>query len=130
MTRLLVDTCIFSYILKGDTRAILYRKHLKDNLSCLSFISVAEVYQWALERNWGERRTTEMKAFMNQFSLIPHDDKLSWEWARVRTLKGRPLPLNDAWVAATALRHDLPLVTHNRRNFENIPGLKLVSESV
>jgi predicted nucleic acid-binding protein len=35
----------------------------------------------------------------------------------------------DAWVAAVALRHGMPLVTHNRKHFEDIPDLTLISES-
>jgi predicted nucleic acid-binding protein len=34
----------------------------------------------------------------------------------------------DAWIAATALRHGLRLVTHNRRHFEGITGLRIISE--
>jgi predicted nucleic acid-binding protein len=28
----------------------------------------------------------------------------------------------DAWIAANALRHDIPLLTHNRKHYEH-PGL-------
>jgi tRNA(fMet)-specific endonuclease VapC len=34
----------------------------------------------------------------------------------------------DAWAAAVALRHGLPLVTHNRKHFEPVPGLTIISE--
>ena len=34
----------------------------------------------------------------------------------------------DAWIAAVALRNGMPLVTHNRRHFEGIPGLTVISE--
>ncbi len=32
---------------------------------------------------------------------------------------------NDLLIAATALRHDLTLVTRNRRHFDRIPDLRL-----
>jgi predicted nucleic acid-binding protein len=35
----------------------------------------------------------------------------------------------DAWIAATALLHDLPLITHNRWDFEDIRGLNVISEA-
>ncbi len=34
----------------------------------------------------------------------------------------------DAWVAAVALIFDVPLVMHNRKHFENVEGLKIISE--
>lgn len=39
--------------------------------------------------------------------------------------KGRPLPENDIWVAATCLVNDLPLATHDK-HFEEIEKLTLV----
>jgi tRNA(fMet)-specific endonuclease VapC len=46
----------------------------------------------------------------------------------VRTIKGRPVDPSDAWIAATAIRYNLPLVTHNRRHFDGITGLQVISE--
>jgi len=42
------------------------------------------------------------------------------------SIKGRPIAPGDAWVAAVATRHGLPLLTHNRKHFEALPGLALV----
>ena len=36
---------------------------------------------------------------------------------------GKPAPEMDLLIAATALVHDLTLVTHNVRDFANVPGL-------
>ena len=46
-------------------------------------------------------------------------------YARVYALlrkKGRPIPVNDMWIAATAFQHGLILVTHDE-HFEAIEGL-------
>ena len=51
MTTLIVDTDVVSFLLKDDTRAHLYRPHLQDNTLALSFMTVAEMYQWAYVRN-------------------------------------------------------------------------------
>ena len=42
---------------------------------------------------------------------------------------GTPMSVADAWVAATALHLQLPLVTHNRTHFAGIAGLTIISES-
>ena len=39
--------------------------------------------------------------------------------------KGTPIGSYDLLIAATALAHDLTLVTHNVREFERVPDLKL-----
>ncbi|MEA5621303.1 type II toxin-antitoxin system VapC family toxin [Cronbergia sp. UHCC 0137] len=38
--------------------------------------------------------------------------------------KGKPIPTNDIWIAATAVQHNLILFTYDS-DFENIENLKL-----
>jgi predicted nucleic acid-binding protein len=37
---------------------------------------------------------------------------------------GRPIPANDAWIAALALQHRLPVLTRDR-HFEAVPDLEI-----
>jgi len=34
----------------------------------------------------------------------------------------------DAWIAATALLYDAPLITHDAGDYLGVPGLKLITE--
>jgi predicted nucleic acid-binding protein len=40
---------------------------------------------------------------------------------------GRVVAANDLWIATSAIRHSIPLLTHNRKHFDGIPRLKIVS---
>lgn len=42
---------------------------------------------------------------------------------------GKPIGDNDLWIAATAIRHSIPLVSHNRKHYDAVPGLVLISET-
>jgi len=131
MTTLIVDTDVVSFLLKDDTRAQKYRPHLQDRTLALSFMTVAELYQWAYVRNWGERKLTRLEQQLQRYVIVPFDNDLCKEWARIcvqRKRLGRPISVQDAWIAATALRHGCPLVTHNGDDFSNIPGLEVLSE--
>lgn len=33
----------------------------------------------------------------------------------------------DAWIAATAIHYDLPLATHNPKDFQAIPNLEIIT---
>jgi predicted nucleic acid-binding protein len=130
--RLLVDTSVVSLVLKRDTRAASYVPHLADRIGVLSFITLAELYRWAEERDWGPRRREELARLLTPFEINYADDALCWQWARlIATMKraGRPLPFADSWIAATGLHLDLPLVTHNPSDFRGILGLTVVSEA-
>lgn len=66
------------------------------------------------------------------YVVISCDDALCLSWAQIRyecERKGRPISVADAWGAACALRFDAPLVTHNRKDFEAVPDLRIISEN-
>jgi predicted nucleic acid-binding protein len=41
---------------------------------------------------------------------------------------GRRVETADAWVAATALLYDAPLLTHNKSDYPGVPGLRFAEE--
>jgi len=53
MNIVLLDTDVVSFIFKKDTRAKEYAPFLKDRRLSLSFMTVAELFQWAKIRKWG-----------------------------------------------------------------------------
>jgi tRNA(fMet)-specific endonuclease VapC len=129
MDALLVDTNVVSYLLKGDNRGDLYAAHLDGRLLHISFVTVAELYRWAVRYNWGEARLNTLREKLGNYTVLPSDDQTCWEWAKVMTIKGVPIAPGDGWIAASAIRHGLPLVTHNRRHFEHITDLQVISEA-
>jgi tRNA(fMet)-specific endonuclease VapC len=132
MSLLLIDTDIASFIFKGSDYADPYLPLLNGQELALSFMTVAELFQWAIFRQWGDRRLAQLEQYLSNYLIIPVDLPLCRQWARVRSDRqsaGRPISPQDAWIAATALRHDLPLVTHNSKDFLDIPHLRLIAPS-
>lgn len=58
-------------------------------------------------------------------ATLPLDDAVTQACIRLR--RARRMKLGDAIIAATALAHDLPLVTRNVEDFTDIPGLRVVN---
>jgi tRNA(fMet)-specific endonuclease VapC len=129
MSDVVVDTDVFSYLFKGDTRASLYAKHLNGKQINLSFVTVAELYRWSVAHGWGKGRVASLGVSLSSCFILPFDVDMAWEWARVMSIKGHPMAPGDAWIAAAALRHRFPLVMHNRKHFEHVPGLTVISEA-
>ena len=126
-----VDTAIVYFLYKHDTRALLYRSHPDDKLLLISFMTIAELDRWALERRWGEKRRHDLEKFLERFALMECSRILCLKWAEATygaKQNGRPIGPADAWIAATALLQDIPLVTHNRTDYLGVAGLKLISE--
>lgn len=127
MNHVVVDTSVVSYLLKQHSLADSYRQFLAGKLLGLSFMTVAELYRWPLERNWGAARIAVLQAHLKDYVVLPQDDAMCWEWAKIMSRKGRPIAAADAWIAATAVRHAAPLVTHNARHFQEIDNLVVLT---
>ena len=130
MQYVVLDTDLFSFLVKGDSRIVPYRNLLEGQTLCLSFQTVAELYQWAELRNWGEQRRAALDANLRSYLILPYDDATGRAWARIRVERqrhGRPISPQDAWIAACALRHDCSLVSHNIADFSHISGLRLIT---
>jgi tRNA(fMet)-specific endonuclease VapC len=132
MTAVVVDTCVVSFLLKRDTRAELYRPHLRVDTKVISFMTLAELYRWSVKRNWSERRRTELEDDLRSYVVYGTNRELCRKWAETTDQArrdGYPIADDDAWIAATALLYDLPLVSNDRNDFKHIAGLKLLSEA-
>ena len=133
MTTVMVDTNIISFGMRHDTRAALYTPHLRNQTLLISFATLAELRFGARKRNWGVQRISILNDILYSYLVVYADDAISHTWAEVmweRERIGRPISENDAWIAACALRYDAPLITHNRKDFEAVPNLRLISENV
>jgi predicted nucleic acid-binding protein len=103
----------------------MYLPQLQDRQWFISFMTEAELEQWALLANWSEKRVVWLRLFLSRFVVVPssHDLVLKWAEAMVAARRnGRRIETADAWVAATALLYDAPLPTHNKADYLGVPG--------
>jgi predicted nucleic acid-binding protein len=129
--KLMLDTNIVSYLFKKSDFGRPYYRHLDGKLLFLPFISVGEIFLWAESAGWGQRRRIEMEERLRNYIVVPYDHEIARSYARIaaeRKRNGRPISLHDAWIAACAVRHAVPLVTHNADDFVGITGLNVITE--
>lgn len=134
MSTVLLDTSVASLLhpkKKGSTVRAQYEPHMQGQVLALSFQSVGELWAWAEENNWGEKQRAGLDAFLRRFLVIPYDFELAKTWARVSAQakrQGKRLEAADAWIVATAVHRNIPLLTHDRDQAEVvIPGLQVIS---
>ena len=53
--------------------------------------------------------------------------KIWAEIAHVCEKNGRRIQTADCWIAATAVYYNIPLVTHNAKDYASVPKLKIIS---
>lgn len=133
MTSLLVDTNVFSMVFKQDSRAAAYIDSMRGNRLHLCFMTIAELRQWALIREWGQRRIDSLEQALRNYVVLGFDDQTAWRWAELGAKQRREgrnrQDRGDWWIAACALRHAMPVLTHNPRDFDSIPGLQVITHA-
>jgi tRNA(fMet)-specific endonuclease VapC len=130
MSQFVVDTNIISLNFKGDTRASAYDDLLLGRSLVVSFMTLAELEYWAELHKWGERRRQQLEQLVRRYAVHYPDPAAIQLWGRVKTSAhrmGRPIDAADAWIAVTALRYNVPLVTHNPGDFAGVPGLEILT---
>ena len=126
----LLDTDWAINYLNGDPETIQRVDALRSEGIRISIISVAELYEGALNSYEPERGERAMNDFLRPFPIIDLDIPIcrifGVERARLRAA-GTLIPDMDLLIGATALRHNLTLLSNNRRHFERLPGLTIIS---
>ena len=88
----------------------------------------AELFYGAYKSTRREANLTLLAKFLSQFVSLPFDDTSAEIYGRIRAelaRAGTPIGPNDLMIAAIALAHNLPLVTHNVGEFGRVTGLHL-----
>ena len=96
----------------------------------ISIISVAELYEGVRNGYEPERQERTLLNLLRTFNIIPLSVPIcrifGSERGRLRRA-GTRIEDMDLLIGATALHHNLTLLTNNRRHFGRLPGLNIIS---
>jgi tRNA(fMet)-specific endonuclease VapC len=125
----LLDTNVCIRILNGSSPPVAARLQATNPAEVrLSAVVKAELLYGARKSTRIDDDLRLLRRFFTPFVSLPFDDRCAEEAGLIRLdleRSGRPIGPNDLLIAASARAHDLVLVTHNRREFGRIPGLRV-----
>lgn len=96
----------------------------------VSVISLAEVYEGAYGSPTPDEHLERAHRFVSGYVVLEVTEAIARIFAHRRAMlrrQGNLIPDTDLLIAATALHHNLTLLTRNVRHFERVPGLQLYS---
>lgn len=94
----------------------------------ISIVTIGEVYEGAYGSALPEEHLASLRQFLEPFPVLPLTDPIMERFAQLRSQlrrQGNLIPDFDLLIAATAVTHDLTLLTFNQRHFSRIPGVRL-----
>lgn len=126
MTRGLADTTVF--IARESGRA-LDRAALPDEVA-VSVITIGELRAGVLAAVDVITRDRRLGTLTHALSLqpLPVDERVAEAWAKLRVLlrdSRQRMPINDSWIAATAMSLGVSVVTQDD-DYVEVPGLDVV----
>lgn len=126
MSRGLADTSVF---IARESGRPLTETDLPDELA-ISVITIGELRAGVLAAVDVETRDRRLATLSEALTLdpLPVDQAVAEAWARLRVLlrdMQERMPVNDSWIAATAMSLAVPVVTQDE-DYVEVPGLKIV----
>ncbi len=114
MTRGLADTSVF---IARESGRPLQTSLLPDELA-VSIITIGELRAGVLAASDVTTRDTRLATLTAAMTLDPIaiDDDVAAQWARLRVMlrdSEQRMPVNDSWIAATAMALQVPIVTQD-----------------
>src|SRR5664279_3486464 len=123
MKRLLLDTSvIIDFLRMGNKQETLFYKLAQEEIS-ISVITHTELY--AGKSVWkNEKAREELETLFSGITILPLTQEISTKAGEIKAIHHN-IGLLDCIIGATAMAHDLPLVTLNIKDFEHIVGVTL-----
>lgn len=96
----------------------------------VSVITLGELRLGVLRASGPEATARRLSAYQiaQSFEPLSIDERVSEAWSLlVSQLRaaGQKVPINDSWIAATALAHDIPVVTQDT-DYSEMPGVTVI----
>jgi Predicted nucleic acid-binding protein, contains PIN domain len=124
--KLLLDTNIVIELFKGDEKIFSFLQG--QQTVYIPAAVLGELYLGAYRSANEQKHLQQVKGFLMRCTVLNADHGTAENYGRVKSAllkKGKPIPENDIWIAATALQHQLPLYTQDK-HFGEVSGITLV----
>ena len=130
----LIDTNVLSELVrpKPDAAVLHWFSNTPDDALFLSALTLGEIRK-GVEKMADIKRREKLRLWLEHdlrdwfgARILPVGPEVADHWGRLLAQAGRPLPAIDSLLTATALHHDLRLVTRNTKNFDYM-GLEVVN---
>ena len=132
MKRIILDTNFYAAFKKNDATAVSLLR--RTDYVGVNTVILGELLAGFRCGSREDLNRQELDEFLDspRVEILPIDDETAEFYAQVfqeLKQKGRPIPSNDLWLAASALQHGLALATFDD-HFSNISGLLLTQRSL
>jgi len=124
----LIDTDYVVDYLVGKADVISFLDALSETRSAISLITLGEIYEGIYYGRNPQKGKDGFQRFLRFVDVLPLNTSIMQQFAHIRGAlrrTGNIISDLDILIAATAIQHNLTLVTRNIKDFERIPDLNI-----
>jgi len=128
----LVDSDVIIRLLAARQPTVAAVQRLAHQRLAVSLITVGEVYEGAFRTSNPHEHLRTFRILFRTFDIVNLNDSIMERFAETRAdlrRRGQIIPDFDLILCATALEHDLTLLSYNLRHLQRVPGLRVHSPS-
>jgi len=126
MNTIALDTNIAVDVLNGKGETIRLLEGYE--ILCLPVTVCGELLFGAKNSANRTKNENKYRTFIESCVILDNSSLVAEEYAEIRLAlkqKGKPIPENDIWIAATCVVNGVPLMSHDK-HFDNIENLQLI----
>lgn len=127
--RYLLDTCVISDFIKGEPGTQVRLKQTPPIDIAVSVITVMELrYGLLINPQRAQKIEPAIVSFLTSVTIFDFGNAEAERAAQIRDIlktQGQPIGPYDILIAATALQHNLLMITANQREFDRVPALQV-----
>jgi len=120
----ILDTNALSAFVDGDAAVGEVLRH--QARACIPVIVLGEFRYGIAQSKHRSAYEQWLNSQLVHFDILPVTDETAVSYAALRVAlkrRGTPIPANDAWIAALALQHRLPVLSRDQ-HFDAVPQIK------
>ena len=124
----MLDTNMLSDLIRNPTGPLVARLAAVPPQALCTSIVVACELRFGAQRKGSPALTGRVEQLLESLVVLPLDEPADRHYADIRAALekvGTPIGSHDLFIAAHARSRDLTLVTHNLREFQRVPGLRM-----
>jgi tRNA(fMet)-specific endonuclease VapC len=126
----MLDTNIVIYTIKNRPEQVRQAFIQHEGQMCISSVTWGELVYGAERSSQPERNLGDIEGLAARLEVVPFDDQAATHFGQLRAELyeiGKPIGPYDMMIAGHARALGFILVTNNMKEFERVPGLRLVN---
>lgn len=126
--RYLLDTNLLCKETQPRVRNWIVQHQLQIAIASMTVAEIAQGIEASPRGKWRVQLEKFLDEMQEDYQVLPFDTEAALVWGKYVVNAGRPLPVRDSIIAATAIANHLQIVTENTNDFVGVETINPIKD--